>query len=136
MTSIEYWSGYDSMKRDETAFALAGQKPRTPMRLAMRFGSYVLVSRKKKGAGKGHKENYEWRWNDRRAYMDELRELSPRDYALLLCRDELDELLADTWWDVPGYRDEHIRAYRARIKAIRLEHGLSKSDVARFMRVA
>lgn len=109
--------------------------PTTAYALAYRYGSYVLASRKKKGAGKGYKENYKWVWRDYRSYMNELRELFPREYAIRLCRDERDELLADRWWDGGDYRAEHIRAYRERIKAIRLSHGLSKSEVSEFMRV-
>lgn len=110
--------------------------PTTASSLRLRFGGYVLASRKKKGAGKGYKETYEWRWRDYKGYMAALRELSPTDYALRLCRDERECLLCDRWWDTPDYRGERLREYRSRITAIRKEHGLTSSEVAEFMRVA
>lgn len=109
--------------------------PQTIERLRYRYGSYVVASRKHMGAGRGVKEYYAWQWRDYRGYMNELRELFPTEYALQLCRDEHSDLMSDMWWDVDGYRAEHIRAYRDRIKEIRLNYGLSKSRVAEFMRV-
>lgn len=95
-------------------------------------------SRKKKGAGKGYKVSYARVWADGatpRRYLSELAEADSRACGLLLCKSEQMDMQEDRWWDVPTYRDEAIRTYRDRIKAIRLNYGLSKSEVAVFMRV-
>lgn len=134
MTILEFYEGLAAEKRQARPTSPCGIEC-TPDRLRYEFGGYELASRKKKGAGKGYKECHEWRWRDRAGYMAALRERFPREYAIRLCRDEREELLADRWWDFGEYRAEHVRAYRERIKAIRLEHGLSKSDVEEFMRV-
>lgn len=134
MTLLDYYEGMAAMKR--TAMSEPSEfRPITPERLRYRYGSYEVISRKKKGAGKGYKENFGWRWRDRKGYMNELRELFPQEYALELCRDELAGLMADMWWNIPAYREQAVREHRERIKAIRLEYGLSKNAVAEFMRV-
>lgn len=134
MTILDYYEGIAAAKRaavtESNDFVAM-----TPERLRYRYGSYVLASRKKKGANKGYKETYAWQWTDYRGYMNALRELFPTEYALQLCREEHADLMTDMWWNVPSYRDVHIREYRDRIKAIRMEFGLSKSAVAEFMRV-
>lgn len=90
---------------------------------------------KSKGRGKGHKTRYEWRWNDRRAYRAALAELFPREYALMLCREEMQLLTEDRWWDTPDYRANHIQQYRRTITSIRKQYGLSSADVCEFFRV-
>lgn len=94
--------------------------------------------RKKKGAGKGYKITYAVVWREGvkpRDYLNEFAEIDRKGCGLFLCKIEMEDFTTDRYWDVPDYRDEAIRAYRDRIKAIRLSHGLSKSEVTEFMRV-
>lgn len=135
MTLLDYYEGIAEAKRATASEPDADFRGMTPERLRFRYGSYEVVSRKKKGAGKGYKETYGWVWRDWRGYMSALRELFPSHYAIQLCREEYSDLTGDLWWDVPGYRGEHLRAYRSRITAIRKEYGLRSADVAEFMRV-
>lgn len=96
-------------------------------------------TRKKKGAGKGYKVSYTKVWREGVKPCDYLNELNSIDRTacgILLCRIEFDDLIADMWWDVPGYRGEHLKAYRSRITAIRKQYGLRSADVAEFMRVS
>lgn len=99
----------------------------------------IHTTKKKKGAGKGYKYTYESVWSDRmtrREYLNRLEEIDCKECGLFLCRLEQTEMNDDRYWDVPTYRDEAIKVYRGRIKAIRLKYGLSKSEVSEFMRVA
>lgn len=128
-------AGLDAAKRAANPTGDEYPLPMTKDGLAYEYGSYVLASRKKKGAGKGNKETYRWQWRDYRGYRNALRELFPREYGLMCCREEQSDFACDTWWNVPDYRDEAIRDYRGRVKAIRLEYGLTKSEVSEFMRV-
>ena len=102
--------------------------------------AYVTKARKKfKGAGKGVKYFYRTEWSGamtRREYLTRLEEIDAKECGLFLCRLEQTEMHDDRWWDMPTYRDEAIKAYRGRIKAIRLRYGLSQSEVSEFMRVA
>lgn len=108
----------------------------TKFKLRYKYGSYVHKSWKHMGAGKETKEYFKWKWDNFAGYLNELRDLSPRDYALTLLEIERKDFTDDRWWDVPDYRKEAIKNYRERVKSIRLKYGLSKSDVACFMRVA
>lgn len=135
MTILEYYEGLAAAKRANASHTGTESQAMTPERLRYMYGSYVLAKRKKKGANKGYKETYVWQWSDYRGYMDKLRELFPTEYALMLCREERNDLMSDRWWDVDGYRAEHIRAYRDRIKEIRITYGLPKSAVSEFMSV-
>lgn len=96
------------------------------------------VRRKKKGAGKGYKEYVEVSFNEsltRRDYLRELAEVDKTACGLFLCKVEHEGFTTDRYWDVPDYRDEAIKDYRGRIRAIRMDYGLSKNAVAEFMRV-
>lgn len=96
------------------------------------------TKRKKKGAEKGYKNTYTLVWSGamtRREYLDRLAEIDRRECGVFLCRLEAEDFRGDRFWDIDGYREEAIRAYRERIKQIRLTYGLSKSEVADFMRV-
>lgn len=97
------------------------------------------VRTKSKGAGKGTKvyvDGYVFNESLRRAdYLRELAEESRTECGLFLCRAEWQDMHDDRWWDVPGYRDEFVRTYREKIKKLRAEYGLSKSEVSEFMRV-
>ena len=99
----------------------------------------IHTQKKKKGAGKGYKYTYETVWSGRitrKEYLNQLEEIDPKECGLFLCKVEHADFTEDRFWDMPGYRDEAIRNYRERIKAIRLNYGLSKSEVSKFMRVA
>lgn len=99
----------------------------------------IHTTKKKKGANKGYKYTYTSVWSDRmtrREYLNRLEEIDRKECGLFLCRLEQNEMNDDRYWDVPDYRDEAIKTYRARIKAIRVRYGLSKSEVSEFMRVA
>lgn len=97
------------------------------------------VRTKSKGADKGTKvyvTGFEFNETMRRAdYLRELAEESRTECGLFLCRAEWQDMHDDRWWDVPGYRDEFVRTYREKIKKLRMEYGLSKSEVSEFMRV-
>lgn len=96
------------------------------------------IRRKSKGAGKGHKEYVEVRFNElltRREYIRELSEVDSLAAGKLLCRIEFDDLVNDRWWDAPNYRESHLKEYRSRITAIRKEYGLRSVDISEFMRV-
>lgn len=135
MTILEYYEGMAAIKRMNHVDELHQEAPLTVDELRNRYGSYVLVSRKKRGAGKGYKEKYEWRWRDRKSYLAELRRLFPKEYGLHLCKEEKECLVTETWWNTPNYREAHIKEYRNTIKAISKEYGLSRKDTAEFMRV-
>ena len=72
----------------------------------------------------------------RRDYLNDLESIDRKSCGMFLCRIEHDDMTSDRWWDVPTYRDDAIRDYRSRINGIRQIYGLSKSEVAEFMRVA
>lgn len=97
-----------------------------------------VIRRKKKGAGKGDKLYFDslgWDENKtRRQYLRELAEADKNACGLFLCKVELNDLIADQWWNVPTYREKHLTKYRGRITAIRKEYGLSSKDVKAFMR--
>lgn len=96
------------------------------------------TTKKKKGANKGHKLYHTTVWSgaiSRKAYIEKLNEIDPKECGLFLCRAEYYDFTGCRWWDAPDYRDEAIRDYRGRIKEIRLKYGLSKSEAAPFMRV-
>lgn len=97
------------------------------------------VSSHSKGKQGGQKVKVRVVFNEaltRRAYLNELEAIDRKECGLLLCRIEFSDMNDDRWWDVPDYRDEAIREYRERIRGIRMNYGLSKSEVAGFMRVA
>lgn len=99
----------------------------------------VHTTQKKKGAGKGYKATHTIVWADnmsRREYLQKYKETDPHGCGLFLCRIEYADLTEDRWWDVPSYRQTHLRAYRSKITAIRREYGLSSKDVAEYMRAA
>lgn len=99
----------------------------------------IRTTKKKKGANKGYKYTYEMVWSGRmtrREYLNRLEEIDRHKCGLFLCKLEHFDFTDDRWWDVPNYRDEAIKSYRERIKSIRLQYGLSKSEVSEFMRVA
>lgn len=92
-----------------------------------------------KGVKIGYKAFHKKVWSDRmtrREYLNRLEDIDRRECGLFLCRLERNEFNDDRYWDVPDYREEAIKSYRERIKAIRLNYGLSKSEVSEFMRVA
>lgn len=96
------------------------------------------ATKKKKGAGKGYKYTYTKVWSDRMTraeYLNRLAGIDRRQCGLFLCKVELNELTGDRWWDVPGYRAAHLKAYRSRITSIRKEYGLTSTEVSGFMRV-
>lgn len=98
----------------------------------------IHTTKKKKGAGKGYKYTYESVWSDamtRREYLTRLEEIDRKECGLFLCRLEHTEFTDDRYWNIPDYRDEAIKSYRERIKAIRMRYGLSKSEVSDYMRV-
>lgn len=98
----------------------------------------IHTQKKKKGANKGYKYTYTKVWSGamtRAEYLSKLADIDRRECGLFLCKVEWNDFKEDRWWDVPSYRDEAVKSYRERIKAIRMQYGLSKSDVARFMRV-
>ena len=98
----------------------------------------VRSKRKKKGKNKGYKYTYTTVWSGRVSrgeYASILRENDPREYGFFLCKLERFDFTEDRWWDTPSYREEAIRSYRDKIKSIRMLYGLSKSEVAEFMRV-
>lgn len=99
----------------------------------------IHTKAKKKGAGKGYKYTHTTVWSDRitrREYLNRLEEIDRRECGLFLCKVERDDFNGDRYWDVPDYREQAIRSYRERIKTIRMQYGLSKSEVSEFMRVA
>lgn len=98
----------------------------------------VVVTRKKKGAGKGYKTFARTEWRDGYAlhnYMTELKELDRTAYAVELCRAEFADMVCDRWWDCDACRKSEIKAYRSRIAAIRKEYGLSYETVRQFYSV-
>lgn len=105
----------------------------------LRSKYYVTKVRvKRMGKNKKDKLFYSVEWNPsetRRAFLDEYNKTDPKGCGLFLCKVEWNDFTEDRFWDVPDYRDEAIRAYRKRINGIRSKYGLSKSEVADFMRV-
>ena len=97
---------------------------------------YVIKSVKHMGANKPDKIYCELQIEGTpRKWMNEYERSDPRGFALFLCKMTRSDFVSDRWWDVPSYRDEAIREYRGRIKAIRVKYGLSKSEVSDYMRV-
>ena len=99
----------------------------------------VRTTKKKKGADHGYKFTYEKVWSGvmtRSEYLTRLEAIDARACGLFLCDIEHREMLEDRYWDTEDYRAEAIRAYREKITAFRRRYGLTKSEVARFMRVA
>lgn len=137
MTILDYYEGIAAAKRTE--LSAEGTSGRTMSRRELDGAAYAThASKKKKGVDKGYKYTYTTVWSgtmSQREYLDKLNEIDPRTCGLFLCEVEQSVFTSDRYWDVPSYRDEAIRHYRDRIKAIRLKHGLSKSDVTEFMRV-
>lgn len=91
-----------------------------------------------RGADKGDKVRCERVWRDNVTPAQYLNELAGADSLAcgrLLCEVEKSDLLTDRWWDVPGYRVEHLTMYRRRITEIRKRYGMTSKDVAEFMRV-
>lgn len=98
----------------------------------------TIVSRKKKGAGKGYKTYVRTEWRDGMSlhnYMTELKELNRTAYGLELCRVEYADMLCDRWWDCETCRKSEMKSYRSRIAAIRKEYGLNYEAVAEFYNV-
>ena len=98
----------------------------------------IHTTKKKKGANKGYKYSYERVGSgamSRAEYLKRLAEIDRKECGLFLCGVERFNFTEDKWWDIPSYRDEAIKSYRERIKGIRMQYGLSKSDVTKFMRV-
>lgn len=131
-----YHAAIADVKEDAANYTLEECRDITPGTLRYQFGSYVHAAWKHRGGGKEKKEYFKWQWTDYAGYKNALRELLPREYALLRCREEKSDLTSDRWWDVEGYRDEHIRDYRERIKELRLTYGLTRAEVAPYMRVS
>lgn len=71
----------------------------------------------------------------RREFVDEYARTDPRGCGLFLCKVEFNEANEDRYWDCPDYRDEFKKNYRAKIKAIRAEYGLSQTDVKPYMAI-
>lgn len=96
------------------------------------------TTKKAKGTNKGYKYTHTIVWSGamtRKEYLDKYAEIDRHGCGIFLCKIEQDDFTTDRWWDVPSYRDEAIRDYRDRIKSIRLNYGLTKSEVSEFMRV-
>lgn len=96
------------------------------------------VHLKKKGAGKGYKKIVSVMFRadkTRREFVDEYARTDPRGCGLFLCKVEFNEANEDRYWDCPDYRDEFKKNYRAKIKAIRAEYGLSQTDVKPYMAI-
>lgn len=106
---------------------------------ALRQKYYVdKIRLKKKGANKGYKKIVTREWNPdrtRREFLLEYEAVDRKGCGLFLCKVEFNDFTEDRYWDVPEYRDEAVRTYRERIRSIRNGYGLSKSEVAEFMRV-
>lgn len=110
----------------------------TKEKLYLSHTEMVCVSRKKKGAGKGYKCTYDRKFKSlehQRAYYSKLREMFPRDYALLLIASEHYDMENDRYWDTPMYRSEAIRDYRNRIHEIKEKYGLSHAEVKSYYHV-
>ena len=98
----------------------------------------IRTTKKKKGANKGYKYTYVTVWSGamtRAEYISKLAEIDRKECGLFLCKVEQNEMVSDRWWEGTTYETEAIRAYRDRIKSIRVQYGLSKSDVSDYMRV-
>lgn len=135
MTILEY---YDGMAACKSAAHAEERKamPMTVNRLRYRYGSYVEVSRKKKGAKKaGYKITYAWRWSDYKGYMNELRELFPAEYGLMLCEDAYELLCEDEWWNTPYYRDQHLAAFKREISEYRRQYGIPRERLTKYFSV-
>lgn len=100
---------------------------------------YVTKVRlKKKGAGKGYKQIVSIQFNPERSRRDFLSDYAQADRhgcGLFLCKVEHKEATEDRYWDCPEYREEFKREYRAKLKAIRAEYGLSQSEVKPYMAI-
>lgn len=104
------------------------------------FNKYYTrkVKLQKKGAGKGYKQTMTIQFNEthtRREFLEEYAQTDPHGCGLFLCKVEFNEATEDRYWDCPDYRDEFKREYRAKIKAIRAEYGLSQSEVKPYMAI-
>ena len=98
----------------------------------------IHTKKKKKGADKGYKYTYTTVWSGamtRAEYLKRLAEIDPRECGLFLCKVERCDFTEDRWWEGTSYEAEAIKGYRDRIKSIRQQYGLSKSDVSDYMRV-
>lgn len=96
-----------------------------------------VVRTKSKGAGRGVKRIVTCEFDESRSRADYLRELAEIDRAAcgrFMCEIERADLMCDRYWDVPEYRAEYLNGYRSRINRIRKEYGLSRAEVAEFMR--
>lgn len=101
---------------------------------------YYMTKVRVKHMGKNKKDKmfYSVEWNPSKTRKDFLKEYEKTDRkgcGLFLCRVEWNDFTEDRWWDVSDYREAAIKDYRGRIKGIRAKYGLSKSEVADFMRV-
>ena len=98
----------------------------------------VVVSRKKKGAGKGYKTYAQTVWRNGMSlhdYMSQLKEFDRTAYGLELCRVEFADMTLDRWWDCDACRKSEVKSYRGRIASIRKEYGLSYEAVQEFYNV-
>lgn len=96
------------------------------------------VSSHSKGAKGGKKVKVEVIFDEskrRRDFLNEFEEADAKACGLFLCKVEWHDMTEDRWWDVETCRADAVRAYRDRIKGLRLKYGLSKSEVEDFMRV-
>lgn len=96
------------------------------------------VRHQKKGAGKGYKKIVSIQFRPdrtRREFIEDYTQTDPRGCGLFLCKVEYNEATEDRYWDCPDYRDEFKKSYRAKIKAIRYEYGLSQTDVKPYMAI-
>lgn len=90
---------------------------------------------KKKGAGKGKKSYYTWKYLPGcsiATFLKELKEDDPQQYALNLIFIEFEDMKNDRWWDTPDYRKKAIKVYKSYINKIKNEYGLSFEDVKEF----
>lgn len=110
----------------------------TPLTILNNEANGIKAKKKKKGANKGYKYTYKSVWSGRitrREYLDRYEEIDRKECGLFLCRMESADFSDDRWWEGTAYEAEAIKGYRERIKGIRMQYGLSKSEVAGFMRV-
>lgn len=134
MTILEYYEGLERAKRalpqDESVEEV---RPMTADELRRKYQRRI-VRKWSKGAKGGYKYDCRIEWTDYGAFLRELRELFPREYALELCQIELNDLKTDRWWDTPEFRAMWLTEYRRRITSIRKQYGLTSAEVSEFMR--
>lgn len=94
--------------------------------LRNRYGAFEKASCKHKGAGRGIKVNYKWVWNDYAAFIADLKQVLPTEYAHIRM-----SYMRDMFMAAGGDKSE----YRNAIKAVRHAYGLSKKAVEDYMRV-